>query len=221
MFPINLYRLNLFSLGITGPLTQRLVAALLEENLMNSKGEIIGTSDGTSTMTNESNDSCGENNSSSANRTSVNTIASHLKNGIDVEMRLKNELIELGILDISDFPREKDDEVLNEIKRVRSELESIAEYNLNELKQLRAAAKEEIKRLEIKRKLDLVDQELIEAYKRVWAMRQKRTPLSKQEKAEIYRLVEEQKRLGDQLEAMPCPGFKKTVGQPKVNNLID
>lgn len=111
-------------------------------------------------MTTESNDSCGENNSSSANRSNATPIASLLKNGIDVEIRLKKELIELGILDISDFPKEKDDEVLNEIKRVRTELESIAEYNLNELKELRIAAKEEMKRLEIKRKLDAVDQEV-------------------------------------------------------------
>lgn len=143
-------------LGITGPLTQRLVAALLEENLLNAKGDLIGSSD----MTTESNDSCGENNASSANRSNATSIASLLKNGIDVEIRLKKELIELGILDISDFPKEKDDEVLNEIKRVRTELESIAEYNLNELKELRIAAKEEMKRLEIKRKLDAVDQEV-------------------------------------------------------------
>lgn len=152
-----------FDSGITGPLTQRLVAALLEENLLHSKvGDIIGSSDGS--MANESNDSSGENNSSSANRSNASVsmpIASFFKNGIDVEIRLKKELIELGILDISDFPKEKDDEVLNEIKRVRTELESIAEYNLNELKQLRIAAKEEMQRLEIKRKLDAVDQEVI------------------------------------------------------------
>lgn len=139
-------------------MTQRLLAALLEENLLNGRGDLLG--DGVSTMANESNDSCGENNSSSANRSSITPIASLLKNGIDVELRLKKELIELGILDISDFPKEKDDEVLSEIKRVRTELESIAEYNLNELKQLRAAAQEEMKRLDIKRKLDLVDQEV-------------------------------------------------------------
>lgn len=56
--------------------------------------------------------------------------------------------------------QEKDDEVLNEIKRVRTELYAIAEYNHNELKLLYAAAKEEMKRLEIKRKLDMVDQEV-------------------------------------------------------------
>lgn len=150
--------------GITGPLTQRLLAALLEENLLNGRGDILGTSDGVAAMANESNDSCGENNSSSANRSSIAPIASLLKNGVDVELRLKKELIELGILDISDFPKEKDDEVLSEIKRVRTELESIAEYNLNELKQLRIAAQEEMKRLEIKRKLDLVDQEVITIY---------------------------------------------------------
>lgn len=130
---------------------------MLEENLLNARG---GDLDGIASLANESNDSCGENNSSSANRSSTAPIASLLKNGIDVELRLKKELIELGILDINDFPKEKDDEVLSEIKRVRTELESIAEYNLNELKQLRIAAQEEMKRLEIKRKLDSVDQEV-------------------------------------------------------------
>lgn len=145
--------------GITGPLTQRLVAALIDENLI--QGGIIGSSDGTATtITNDSNDSCGENNSSSANRSNTTPIASLLKNGVDVERRLKRELIELGILDISDFPKEKEDEVLNEIKRVRMELTAISQYNLNELKQLQKAAKEEMKRLEIKRKLDLVDQDV-------------------------------------------------------------
>lgn len=50
--------------------------------------------------------------------------------------------------------------MLNEIKRVRTELHAIAEYNQSELKALHAAAKQEMKRLEIKRKLDFVDQEV-------------------------------------------------------------
>lgn len=55
----------------------------------------------------------------------------------------------------------QDDEILAEIKRVRTELSAISEYNCGELKRLQSAAKEEIKRLEIKRKLDAVDQEVI------------------------------------------------------------
>lgn len=49
---------------------------------------------------------------------------------------------------------------MNEIKRVRTELYAIAEYNRDELKSLHAAAKEEMKRLEVKRRLDLIDQEV-------------------------------------------------------------
>lgn len=59
--------------------------------------------------------------------------------------------------------------------------------------------------------------QLIEAYKRVVAAKQKRRPLTKQEKTEVYRLIEEQKRLGDQLEAMPFPGFNSTICRQKLN----
>lgn len=62
---------------------------------------------------------------------------------------------------------------------------------------------------------------VVEAYKRIWAAKQKRRPLTKQEKAEIYRLVDEQKRLGDQLEAMPFPGFNQTVCQSKAKQSND
>lgn len=158
-------------------------------------------------MVNGAGENGAENNSSTANR--LTPITSLLKSGIDVEKRLKKELVDLGILDSNDLAKDKEDEVLNEIIRVRNELYAISEYNLNELKSLREAAFEEMKRLEIKRKLDFVDQELIESYKKVWAAKQKRRPLTKQERADIYRLSEEQKNLAAQLEAIPMPGFKR------------
>lgn len=135
--------------GIAGPLTQRLVAALLEENDLQSD------------VSKDSSDSCAENQSSTANRSQTTAIASLLKNGIDVEKRLKKELFDLGIFDSTDIAKDKDDEILNEIKRVRTELKAIADFNRNELKVLRAAAKGEMKRLDIKRKLDQIDQEVI------------------------------------------------------------
>lgn len=194
---------SLISEGITGPLTQRLLAALLEENIMPNDTNVSGE-----LHSNESNDSAGAFNAIS-NR--GGSLASILTNGIDVEKRLKKELMELGILDMSDFPKEKEDEVLNEIRRVRTELYAIADYNKNELKTLHDAAKVEMKRLEIKRRLDVVDQEIIESYKKVWAIKQKKRPLTKQERDEIFRLTEEQKRLSDLLETMPIPGYNSTV----------
>lgn len=91
---------------------------------------------------------------------SNNQTLSMLKNGINIERRVKKELIEQGLLDPDDFQKECEDEILTEIKKVRTELASIAEYNYEELKKLQKAAKDEIKRLEVKRKLDAVDQEV-------------------------------------------------------------
>lgn len=199
MFNSDWPRFHFSGEGITGPLTQRLVSALLEENLI--QGDSADSAE--NSAPNGVNSS--ENNSTAANR----PLTSLLKSGVDVEKRLKKELLELGILDATDFAKEREDEVLSEIKRVRTELHMISDYNLGELKSLREAALEEMKRLEIKRKLDLVDQELIESYKRVWAAKQKRRPLTKQERADIYRLSEEQKNLAAQLEAIPMPGFKR------------
>ncbi|XP_059622522.1 transcriptional adapter 3-B [Phlebotomus argentipes] len=177
--------------NVTGPLTQRLVSALMEENLIPDN-----------VTTSAENSNSGSDNTSSdfaSNRSSLPP----LKNGICIERRVRKELIEQGILDPDDFSR--DDEILSEIKRVRTELSAIAEYNSNELKKLYTLAKDEMRRLELKRKLDSVDQEIIETYKKVVAAKQKRRELTKQERDEIFRLTEEQKKLSDQLEAMLAP----------------
>lgn len=170
--------------NITGPLTQRLVSALMEENLI---------PDGRS----------GEN-SSTESESSSRPSASLMKNGISIERRVKKELIEQGLLDDpEDFSKpHQDDEILSEIKKVRTELASIADFNCTELKKIHLLAKEEMKRLEIKRKLDVVDHEIIETYKKVAAAKQKRRPLTQQEIAEVFRLTEDQKRLSDQLETL-------------------
>lgn len=119
--------------GVLGPLTQRLVTALMEENLVNAGDTSNGTGD-------------------------LHT-QPLMKNGISIEKRLKKELVEQGILDTEDL-KEEDDEILTEIKRVRAELQAIGEYNANELKKLHTAAVEEMKRLEIKKRLDAKDEEV-------------------------------------------------------------
>ncbi|XP_055906242.1 transcriptional adapter 3-B isoform X2 [Eupeodes corollae] len=176
--------------GVTGPLTQRLVSAFLEENLI---GDVMSNIDS---------------NSSSDNTNSTNSTLcslSLLKNGIDLEKRVKQELIEQGLLETEEFVKPDEDEVYSEIKRVTAELSAIAEYNATELRRLQEAAKCEIRRLEIKRKLDVVDHEILEAYKRTVQAKQKRRLLSPEEQEEIFRLTAEQKRLSDQLDKAPNP----------------
>lgn len=47
----------------------------------------------------------------------------------------------------------------------------------------------------------------MELYRKVWTVRQKRRPLTDEERADLYRLTAEQTRLSDELESMPMPGF--------------
>ncbi|XP_053949103.1 transcriptional adapter 3 [Anastrepha ludens] len=184
---------------VTGPLTQRLVSALLEEQLIQNPSELAAAAVA------DSSNSSSENTHSSAQMNFRSL--SLLRNCIDIEKRVKRELIEQGILDLNDFPNNDEDEIHVEIKRLISELSAIAEYNGAALKRLHESAAEEIKRLEIKRKLDTVDQEILEAYKRTMQSKAKRKPLSAEDQQEIYRLTSEQKTLSDQLERIQANCF--------------
>lgn len=70
-------------MGISGPLTQRLVSALIEENI-----PIDGISNGDS-------NSCSSENTNTINSNSFKP----LQNGIVMEKRVKKELIDQGILE--------------------------------------------------------------------------------------------------------------------------
>lgn len=188
--------------GVTGPLTQRLVSALIEENLISDS-----TNTTTTTSTENSNSSLENmpNNGVMQTRSTVGL----LKNGISIERRVRQELIEQGILDdeedLNSTP--PDDEILQEIKRIQSELVGIAKFNTNELLKLQSIANEELKRLEIKRKLDDVDQKVLEMHEKMVANKQTGHKMTKQERDEIFRLTEEQKNLSYKLDQIKVPGF--------------
>ncbi|XP_034116296.1 transcriptional adapter 3-B [Drosophila albomicans] len=184
--------------SITGPLTQRLVSALMDESLPSEQAAIGEHS---------SNSSSNENTHSSSNFRSL----ALLKHGVGIEQRLKKELVDSGLLDANELAaaaaaHDDVDEVMMEIKRVTAEISTVAQFNSEELKRLRAAASEEIKRIELKRKLDTIDQEILECYKRMLQYRAKRKGHTSEEKQEILRLTNEQRSLAEQLERMQLLG---------------
>ncbi|CRL02073.1 CLUMA_CG015135, isoform A [Clunio marinus] len=194
--------------GITGPFTQRLVSALMEENMI---GDGHSTATATTTSTENSNSSL-ENIPNNTNMVHTRSAANLLKNGIAAERRIRKELIEQGILEAKDAvpsgERQDDvDEVLMEIQRVRSDLMAIAESNTSQLATLKEVALNEIKRLEIKKKLDDVDHEIIEHHKRIQLAKQKGRSLPKSERDEILRLTEKQKKLSHELDCLNVPGY--------------
>lgn len=210
--------------SITGPLTQRLVSALMDESLP-SEQAAVGEHSNSNSSSNENTHSSSSNAAGGpAGNTSASAAAaaassgnfrslSMLKHGVGIEQRLKKELIDSGLIDANELNAHEDvDEVLLEIKRVTTEISSVAQYNCDELKRLRADASHEIKRIELKRKLDTIDQEILECYKRMLQYRAKRKGHTAEEKQEILRLTSEQRALADQLERMQMLG----VGEGKL-----
>lgn len=169
---------------ITGPLTQRLVSALMEENLMNYEVPDIKV------------------------KQTSNTKSSY-KNSLTLEKCLRKELVEQGILDPEDLPpltNPADDEILAEIKKCQTELTAVKKDNCRNLKHLIGLCKQEMIRLNLKKQLDQVDMECIDIYKKMVAAKQKKRPITKKEKEDAWRAINEQIRLNKEINALPLTG---------------
>lgn len=170
---------------ITGPLTQRLVAALMEENIMNYEVPDV-----------------------KINKQSTNTKSSY-KNSLTLEKCLRKELVDQGILDLEDLPpltNPADDEILAEIKKCQTELTAVKKDNCRNLKHLIGLCKQEMIRLNLKKQLDQVDMECIEIYKKMVAAKQKKRPITKKERDDAWKAINEQIRLNKEINALPLTG---------------
>lgn len=169
---------------ITGPLTQRLVSALMEENVMPYDVPDVKV------------------------KATTNTKSSY-KNSLTLEKCLRKELVEQGILDPEDLPpltNPADDEILTEIKKCQTELTAVRKDNCRNLKHLIGLCKQEMIRLNLKKQLDQVDMECIEIYKKMVAAKQKKRPITKKEKDDAWRAINEQIRLNKEINALPLTG---------------
>ncbi|NP_001040349.1 transcriptional adapter 3 [Bombyx mandarina] len=169
---------------ITGPLTQRLVSALMEENVMSYEIPDIKVK-------------------------MVSTTKSGYKNSLTLEKCLRKELVEQGILDPEDLPpltNPADDEILAEIKKCQTELTAVRKENCRNLKNLIGLCKQEMIRLNLKKQLDQVDLECIDIYKKMVAAKQKKRPVTKKEKEDAWKAINEQIRLNKEINALPQTG---------------
>ncbi|KPJ18725.1 Transcriptional adapter 3 [Papilio machaon] len=167
---------------ITGPLTQRLVSALMEENAYEVPDIKVKQQ---------------------------SNIKSSYKNSLTLEKCLRKELVDQGILDPEDLPpltNPADDEILAEIKKCQTELTAIRKDNCKNLKNLIGLCKQEMIRLNLKKQLDQVDLECIETYKKMVAAKQKKRPITKKEKEDAWKAINEQIRLNKEINALPLTG---------------
>jgi len=167
---------------ITGPLTQRLVSALLEDNSLQYEIPDIKM------------------------KNFANKSPASFRNSLTLERCLRKELIEQGILDAEDLPpltNPADDEILTDIKKCLGELAILRKTNVRHLRNLSALCKQEMTRNELKKQLEQVDAEVTEIYKKHLLAKQKKRPLTKKEREDAWKAINEQIKLNNEINALP------------------
>jgi len=158
---------------ICGPITQRLISALMEENIVTSLQD---------TMECEGQD---ENIKSASAPVTLNGPQS-----VALERRIRQELEEQGILAADEANvAQADDEILTELRRCQAELKAISKHNLQQLNRLSELGQEEIKRQEVKKMLTAADAEVLDVYRKLSSNKLKKRPVTAKEKAQLQNLA--------------------------------
>lgn len=169
-----------------GALTQRLVACLIEENIMTPMDDTMsGPTD------------ISEGNVASIPLNKSGLIKSlNISNSSQLERRIKRELEEQGIFEAEDNLQENpDDEILAELRKCQSELRALTTHNLQTKRRLLKLAKEEMTKQELRRKLQMVDAEVMDSYRRITVARQKKKALTKKEREQTYKALRERENI--------------------------
>lgn len=170
-----------------GPLTQRLVSALIEENIIAPISEQTsgsGSSD-SATTTRSGN---------SSPRTP--TKAPHVPHTRMLEARIREELLFQGLLEPDDQTEEdNDDEVLSELRRHQNELRVLMAKNRQQKMELLKLTQEEIKKQELKHRAQVADAEVMEWFRKMMACKQKRKSPTKKEKEAAWKALREREAI--------------------------
>lgn len=178
-----------------GELTQRLVAGLMEENLITPIEETL-----------ELGKKGVEPDSGNENAKGQLIKSLNIRNAEALEARVRKELEEQGILDPNDEEMnngdavKENDEIYDELVRCQSELKSISSHNLMQLRRLLKAAKEEMVRQELRNRLQEADLEVMEAYKKISSARSKKKSPSKKEREQAWKALKDREVILKNLE---------------------
>lgn len=174
-----------------GPLTQRLVSALIEENIMTPMDDTMNEITG------------GKESPDEAPAISPRMLAKQLNigNPAHLEKRIRKELEEQGILDCEDKVEDNpDDEILTELRQKQQELKAVSNYVVSVTKTLLDKTREEMKKQELKKKLATADAEVLEAYRKIQATRQKKKTPTKKERDSAWKAIKERETIKRQIE---------------------
>uniref|UniRef100_H2ZRQ6 Transcriptional adaptor 3 n=1 Tax=Latimeria chalumnae TaxID=7897 RepID=H2ZRQ6_LATCH len=169
-----------------GPLTQRLLQALVEEN-------IISPMEDSPIPEISSKDSGADGASTSPRSQNKSFSVPHTKS---LEARIKEELIAQGLLESEDRPAEdSEDEVLVELRKRQAELKALSTHNRGKKQELLRLAKEEMKKQDLKQRVRMADNEVMDAFRKIMAARQKKRTPTKKEKDQAWKALKERESI--------------------------
>uniref|UniRef100_A0A673IBV5 Transcriptional adapter 3-like n=1 Tax=Sinocyclocheilus rhinocerous TaxID=307959 RepID=A0A673IBV5_9TELE len=168
-----------------GPLTQRLLQALVEENIISPMEDspipdIPGKDDGAGTSPR-----------SQGKAFSV----PHTRS---LEARIREELVSQGLLDSDErqgVGGESEDEVLAELQKRQAELKALTAHNRSRKQELLKLAREEMRKQELRQRVRVADNEVMEAFRRIMAARQKKRTPTKKEKDQAWKALKERESI--------------------------
>lgn len=196
-----------------GPLTQRLISALIEQNLMTPLDNEIG----------DYLDKIGPppqpmymSPKTMAQKLALNT--SNNNSASSLERKIKKTLIEQEILDDDEVDNSshdesastvnssgengvihKDDEIANEIRNLQNELKTVTKQCKSTLSNLMETSKHSLVKQEIRKKISLLDSEIYEIYQKTKMARQSKKSLFKKDREKAIKAIKDRKILKSQL----------------------
>ncbi|MEQ2204704.1 transcriptional adaptor 3 [Xenoophorus captivus] len=115
-----------------------------------------------------------------------------------LEARIKEELIAQGLLDSEERPGQGgdlEDEVLAELQKRQAELKALIAHNRARKQELLRLAKEEMRKQELRQRVRVADNEVMEGFRRIMAARQKKRTPTKKEKDQAWKALKERESI--------------------------
>ncbi|OWK02748.1 TADA3 [Cervus elaphus hippelaphus] len=113
-----------------------------------------------------------------------------------LESRIKEELIAQGLLESEDRPAEdSEDEVLAELRKRQADLKALSAHNRTKKHDLLRLAKEEVSRQELRQRVRMADNEVMDAFRKIMAARQKKRTPTKKEKDQAWKTLKERESI--------------------------
>lgn len=165
-----------------GTFTQRLVAALVDENIM---APMTG---------NEIQEVKGNEHYKIPGKFSKK----HIPCAKSLEVAIKEELFSLGLIDSAnedDMEYDADDEILSELQKCQSELKALRAQNKSQVNKLIQVAKIAIQKQEVKQKAKIVDAELVDIFRRFSSSKIKKKGLSRKDRELAWKALREREAI--------------------------